>query len=285
MTDLLQRQASSPDQSVFVSANAGTGKTKVLIERVLRLLLSGEVPETILCVTFTRAAAAEIEARLHRKLAEWAIAQPTDLVTDIQAITGALPAQTTIEVARRLFAQVIDNDQGPRIETTHSFCQSLLSRFPLEAGLPPHFELISEAQKEGLLRAGFASAFVELAQQMKEALAYLIAISDHQSLFDHVKNFVGKRKLSDAAIAMPLGFVPAFDKAMTALLPEGLADERAINTHFAERLKILPYRDLADARPENMAPFTAWLALSEAEQLQTIPSLTGAFLTTKGTSN
>lgn len=285
MTDLLQRQASSPDQSVFVSANAGTGKTKVLIERVLRLLLSGEVPETILCVTFTRAAAAEIEARLHRKLAQWAIAQSSDLVNDIQAITGALPAQTTIEVARRLFAQVIDNDQGPRIETTHSFCQSLLSRFPLEAGLPPHFELISEGQKEGLLRAGFASAFGEPNQEIKEALAYLVGISDHQSLFDHVKSFVGKRKLSDAAVAMPLGVVPAFDKAMTALLPEGLADEAQIDASFAASLKQMPYHELADERPDQMAPFMAWLALPEAEQLSSITGLTRAFLTTKGTPN
>ena len=283
MTDLLQRQASSPDQSVFVSANAGTGKTKVLIERVLRLLLSGEVPETILCVTFTRAAAAEIEARLHRKLAEWAIAQPSELVADIQAITGALPTQSTIEVARRLFAQVIDNDQGPRIETTHSFCQSLLSRFPLEAGLPPHFELISEAQKEGLLRAGFASAFSEPAQQMKEALSHLVGISDHQSLFDHVKSFVGKRKLSDAAIAMPLGVVPAFDKAMTALLPDGLADEAQIVAYYTASLKSLPYHELADARPEKMAPFISWLALPEAEQHQGLHNLTPVFLTKKGT--
>ena len=285
MTDLLQRQASSPDQSVFVSANAGTGKTKVLIERVLRLLLSGEVPETILCVTFTRAAAAEIEARLHRKLADWAIAQPSDLIADIQAITGALPAQTTIEVARRLFAKVIDNDQGPRIETTHSFCQSLLSRFPLEAGLPPHFELISEAQKEGLLRAGFASAFAEPAKQIKEALAYLIGISDHQSLFDHVKSFVGNRKLSDAAIAMPLGFVPAFDQAMKALAVNDLTDEAQVEAHFAASLKALPYRELATARPDQMAPFMAWLALPEAEQHQNIKGLTRAFLTTKGTLN
>ena len=285
MTDLLQRQASSPDQSVFVSANAGTGKTKVLIERVLRLLLSGEVPETILCVTFTRAAAAEIEARLHRKLAEWAIAQPSDLVADIQAITGALPAQSTIEVARRLFAQVIDNDQGPRIETTHSFCQSLLSRFPLEAGLPPHFELISEAQKEGLLRAGFASAFGEPANQMKEALAYLVGVSDHQSLFEHVKSFVAKRKLSDAAAAMPLGIVPHFDRAMKALLPEELENEGQIESHFTASLKSIPCRDLADARPDQMAPFIAWLALPEDEQPHNINSLTRAFLTTKGTPN
>ena len=283
MTDLLQRQASSPDRSVFVSANAGTGKTKILIERVLRLLLSGEVPETILCVTFTRAAAAEIQTRLHHKLASWAVAQPTDLIDDIKAMTGSLPSQSTIEVARRLFAQVIDNDQGPRIETTHSFCQSLLSRFPLEAGLPPQFELITDSQKDVMLRAGFASAFQEPHQEMKSALSLLIAISDHQTLFSHVKSFVSTRPLSDAAVAMPLGIVPSFEAALTGLIIDDIADERQAHHHFAHALSALPYHELADALPDKMAPFLSWVGQSSDEKATGLTELTSLFLTQKGT--
>ena len=283
MTDLLQRQASSPSQSVFVSANAGTGKTKVLIERVLRLLLSGEVPETILCVTFTRAAAAEIEARLHRKLAEWAVAQPTDLIHDISRMTGAVPTGQTIEVARRLFAQVIDNDQGPRIETTHSFCQSLLSRFPIEAGLPPQFELITDVQKERFLQAAFADAFADPHQEMKEALAHLIEIADHQTLFDHIKRFVSTRHLSDAAAAMPLGFVPKFASAMQALVPQGLANKQEADAFYAGQILAMPWRDLADAVPEKMADFITWQKLEDAERACQLEMLAQVFLTKTGT--
>ena len=283
MTDLLQRQASLPTQSVFVSANAGTGKTKVLIERVLRLLLSGEVPETILCVTFTRAAAAEIEARLHRKLAQWAVAQPTDLIQDISGMTGSVPTGQTLEVARRLFAQVIDNDQGPRIETTHSFCQSLLSRFPIEAGLPPQFDLITDAQKDAFLKTAFADAFAEPHQEMKQALAHLIDIADHQSLFDHVKRFVGTRHLSDAAAAQPLGFVPSFTASMDALLPEGIRDKATADQFYTDQIMGLPWRALCDAVPDKMADFIAWHKLDDAMRAEQLDRLAGVFLTKSGT--
>ena len=285
MTDLLQRHASNPVQSVFVSANAGTGKTKVLIERVLRLLLSGEVPETILCVTFTNAAAAEIEARLHSKLATWAVAQPTDLIDDIKKMTGTVPAQEVIEVARRLFAQVIDNDQGPRIETTHSFCQSLLSRFPIEAGLPPHFQLITDGQKESLLRASFASCFKEPGAEMKQALSYLIEISAHQSLFDLVKSFVSMRKLSDAAAAMPLGMVPAFERAMKAITPEQAANKQEAQLYYAGLIAAMPFAELAEARPDRMAKFIAWHSLPEAERISKFPTIISGFVTTSGKPN
>ena len=202
MTSELQRLAASPDRSVFVSANAGTGKTKVLIERVLRLLLHGEVPDTILCVTFTNAAAAEIKERLQVKLAQWAVIPREELTKDIKNITGHLPAQNTINVARRLFAQVIDNDSGPRVETTHSFSQSLLTRFPVEANLPPHFQLISDAQKETLLRSAFMASFSAPDKELKEALTFLVGVSDHETLLKHVKSFVLHRKLSDKAISM-----------------------------------------------------------------------------------
>ena len=158
MSDDRQLRASDPTRSVFVSANAGTGKTKVLIERVLRLLLREEMPDTILCVTFTNAAAAEIQERLNDRLAKWAVMSVEDLTADIKEMTGKLPSQEMLARARRLFAEVIDNDQGPCVETTHSFCQSLLSRFPVEAGVPPHFKLISEDAKDRFLQEGFRKA-------------------------------------------------------------------------------------------------------------------------------
>ena len=288
MTDLLQRQASDPARSVFVSANAGTGKTKVLIERVLRLLLSEEVPQTILCVTFTNAAAAEIEERLHRKLASWAVMEQQALMHEIKEMTGALPAQQMIDVARRLFALVIDNDEGPRIETTHSFCQSLLSRFPVEAGLPPQFKLITESQKETFISASFAACFHAPERQMKQAVSYLVSQTAHQNLLDHVKDFINHRRLSDAAITMPLGFLPAFEAAMAALHPHAARDkddaQRLINAAIADQIMACDGRLLITARGEKFEKFGRWLALDDADKPDQLEMISGEFLTTaKGT--
>ena len=272
MASELQRRASSPEHSVFVSANAGTGKTKVLIERVLRLLLRGEVPDTILCVTFTNAAAAEIKARLQKRLADWAVIAPDDLIKDIADMTGQVPSQDTLYVARRLFAKVIDNDSGPRIETTHSFSQSLLSRFPIEAGLPPHFQLLTEGRANQLLRASFASCFTHADQPLKDALHYLISRSDHETIIKHVKAFVSHHILSDKAVMMPLGFVPQFEDAMAEINPYGEA-KADIYKAFHARLLSLPYQALCQALPDKMAPFMTWLALPEDAQLAQIDKL------------
>ncbi|MGC6517818.1 MAG: double-strand break repair helicase AddA [Candidatus Puniceispirillaceae bacterium] len=281
MTNLLQRQASSPEQSVFVSANAGTGKTKVLIERVLRLLLSGTKPETILCVTFTNAAAAEIAERLQSKLAQWAVIPESDLLGQIKDMTGTVPEQETIMVARRLFAQVIDNDEGPRIETTHSFCQSLLSRFPIEAGLPPQFDLITDGQKEQFLHEAFASCFEEPGKEIKQALAHLISLTDHRKLFEHVRDFVSFRKLSDAAIEKPLGFVSSFERAMADILPNEASDRAGLRHVYARRFSEVPHQTLTELAPKKMENFVIWSAQTEDMRAQTIGDLKTVFLTTK----
>ena len=129
-----QHRASDPAASVWVGASAGTGKTKVLTDRVLRLLLGGTAPERILCLTFTRAAAAEMALRITRDLARWTVADDDALAASLKVLTGAEPAQATLDRARRLFAAVLDVPDGLKIQTIHAFCQSLLRRFPLEAG-------------------------------------------------------------------------------------------------------------------------------------------------------
>lgn len=139
-----QRRAADPQRSVWVSASAGTGKTKVLTDRVLSLLLAGTAPHRILCLTFTRAAAAEMAIRINRALAGWAIAAEDDLVADIELLTGRRPDPDTLRRARPLFARVLEVPGGMKIQTIHSFCESLLGRFPLEAGIAPHFEVMDE---------------------------------------------------------------------------------------------------------------------------------------------
>lgn len=146
-----QRRAASPASSVWVAASAGTGKTKVLTDRVLSLLLEGTAPARILCLTFTKAAAAEMSNRLALRLARWATLSEAALSGELQSLTGQAPGDGLIETARQLFARVLDAPGGMKIQTIHAFCQSLLGRFPLEAGVAPHFQVLDERSAEELL--------------------------------------------------------------------------------------------------------------------------------------
>ena len=151
--DIRQRRAADPTASVWVAASAGTGKTKVLTDRVLTLLLAGTAPHKILCLTFTKAAAAEMANRIQKQLAKWATATASDLDADLARLLGRAPDQREPIRARRLFAQVLDAPGGMHMETIHAFCQSLLRRFPLEAEIAPHFQVMDERDAGELLDA------------------------------------------------------------------------------------------------------------------------------------
>ena len=137
-----QVQASDPAVDVVVTANAGSGKTSTLVSRVARLLLHGARPEAILCVTYTKAAAAEMQRRLFERLGGWAVADDRTLRRELEAIgeaTGDLPD------ARKLFARALETPGGLKIQTIHAFCEQLLRRFPLEAGVTPGFIVLEDA--------------------------------------------------------------------------------------------------------------------------------------------
>lgn len=147
-TEAVRRQgeAAAPGGSAWVSANAGTGKTTVLTNRLLRLLLDGAGPERLLAITFTRAAAAEMENRLFARLARWAAMNDRALAADIGKLAGGRPDPETLLHARKLLVRVLECPGGMRIQTIHAFCQSLLGSFPIEAGLPPHFRVLDESE-------------------------------------------------------------------------------------------------------------------------------------------
>ncbi len=144
-------QAAHPRASVWVAASAGTGKTTVLTQRLLRLMLDGTDPARILCLTFTRAAAAEMANRLDGVLAEWATLPDGALARTLYDLTGSYADEATIARARRLFALVLDTPGGIKISTIHAFCQTLLRRFPLEAGIMPEFAVVEERGAAELL--------------------------------------------------------------------------------------------------------------------------------------
>jgi len=157
-----QRPAVDPGEVVWLSASAGTGKTQVLSARVLRLLLQPDVrPEQILCLTFTKAGATEMAARINEVLARWVRARDDDLFHDLEAI-GAPSRPEDRERARRLFAQVLDCPGGGlRIDTIHAFAQWLLSAFPNEAGLLPGVKAMEDRERALLLREVLADLLVE----------------------------------------------------------------------------------------------------------------------------
>ncbi len=169
-------RASDPRVSAWVDASAGTGKTKVLTDRVMRLLLDGAPPERILCITFTRAAAAEMANRIIARLGEWAVMDDAQLFDSLYDLTGARPSPEIQIRARQLFAAIVDAPAGFRIQTIHAFCQSVLRRFPLEAGLAPHFDLLDDRTAGELLAEARQSVLLEAGRAPREPLGRALAV-------------------------------------------------------------------------------------------------------------
>ena len=150
-----QRRAVDPSAHAAVTASAGTGKTQVLTARVFRLLLGGARPETILCLTFTKAGAAEMANRIGERLASWVRLKDADLAAELSAL-GEDVGPDMRQRARRLFARVLEAPGGLRIQTIHAFAQTLLAAFPAEAGITPGFRPIEGRAEQELARRTLA---------------------------------------------------------------------------------------------------------------------------------
>ena len=164
-----QALASDPVVHASLSASAGTGKTQVLTARVLRLLLKGARPESILCLTFTKAAAAEMSNRIGARLAAWVRLKDSELGTDLLHL-GESNDPKTRELARQLFARVLDCPGGLKIQTIHAFAQSLLAAFPAEAGIVPGFQPIEGRAEQELVRRTLADLMAGAEADRDEAL-------------------------------------------------------------------------------------------------------------------
>ena len=124
----IARNATDPESSAWVSANAGAGKTHLLTNRVTRLLYAGADPSCILCLTYTKAAAAEMAKRLFERLGEWALLPDEKLSEALVDIGAGAPDAADLKRARTLFAQALETPGGLKIQTIHSFCQHVLTR-------------------------------------------------------------------------------------------------------------------------------------------------------------
>jgi ATP-dependent helicase/nuclease subunit A len=191
----LQMQASNPESSVWVSASAGTGKTHVLTQRILRLLLNDpflRISE-ILAITFTKAAAMEMQNRLISELSKWVKLDENKLYEQLEFLLQRKPTLKDITNARTLLTKVIDDPVGLNISTIHSFCETLLRKFPLEAGIPSAFTLIEERQERKLLRKAWFKAVKQQFDTNKDLFGEVLELMGEHSLTEAVSSILNQK--------------------------------------------------------------------------------------------
>jgi ATP-dependent helicase/nuclease subunit A len=269
-----QADAVNPAINATVSASAGSGKTQVLTGRVLNLLLSGVAPETILCLTFTKAGAAEMANRIGSRLAAWVRLPDNDLKKDLFALRVADTPEVK-ERARRLFAEVLEAPGGLRIQTIHSFAQTLLASFPAEAGIAPGFRPIEERAEQELARTTLANLLGDADARGDKRL-----LDDMQCLSLRLGEDGAVRYLVRCAAAPEamegLGPQSSIEDKLLGImsLPEGGA-EQFLAMHCADdRFDCDLLRAVADANrqwntkegAQNVTLIERWLALTPSER-------------------
>ncbi len=200
-----QRQAARPDTSVWVGASAGTGKTKVLTDRILRLLLpsenspKGTPPHQILCITFTKTGAATMALKLSERISKWATLSSKNLEKELEKLLGSKPTEEQIKAAPKLFPRIVDAPNGLNIMTIHSFCESILRRFPIEAGLPPSFEVMEETQSRSVLESArnifLQDAIKDIKSEMHARLKRLSVRESDDRFLDLLNALLSKRRM------------------------------------------------------------------------------------------
>ncbi|MFT3733322.1 MAG: double-strand break repair helicase AddA [Hyphomicrobium sp.] len=207
-----QSAASHPQNSAWVNANAGTGKTHVLTLRVLRLLLAGTRPERILCLTFTKAAAAQMSQRVFDRLAGWVTMEAATLRDDLSNVTGGPVSDDLMAFARTLFAHAIETPGGLKVQTIHAFAERLLQRFPLEAGVPPDFKILDDVAagdlKAAAIQATLTKATGDPTSPLGRALGHIIRYAADSHFDQLISKAVEERKWLEAT-------APAQTKALT----------------------------------------------------------------------
>jgi len=192
-----QSEASNARVSAWVAANAGSGKTFVLVRRVINLLLNGVEPEKILCITFTKAASANMAKRVFDTLAEWTIYDDEKLDAAIEESSGLAPDPRRRALARRLFARALETPGGLKVQTIHAFCTQLLHRFPFEANVAARFSVLDETEQSELLERLTLNVLLDGARDPGSALAQALntamtAAAD-QTFRDLVREAIGRR--------------------------------------------------------------------------------------------
>jgi ATP-dependent helicase/nuclease subunit A len=298
---LRQQMASNPLESVWVGASAGTGKTKVLTDRVLRLLLPREdgAPGTpahrILCLTFTKAAASEMALRINQTLGAWAVLDLENLKAKLEGLLGQAPRPDQIAAAQRLFANVMDTAGGLQIMTIHSFCQSVLGRFPLEASLPPNFTLLEEAQALELIAQAKAHV-LEKAQnpgELADALGRIGRDIDEKAFAALIREIAGERhQMAGLLRGQPICEVYAAICGYYDISPQTTEGDVmgafCANEAFAFEGLGKTAQTMQDQGGKTSLAYSAvvmsWLKSNQSQRINNFKAYKDVFITTKGTA-
>ncbi|MEP7129552.1 MAG: double-strand break repair helicase AddA [Sphingomicrobium sp.] len=286
-----QALAADPRAHAALSASAGTGKTQVLTGRVLRLLLSGAAPETILCLTFTKAAAAEMANRVGARLAAWVRMKGPDLKKDLFAL-GERNDPVTVQRARRLFAKVLEAPGGLRIQTIHSFAQTLLASFPAEAGIAPGFQPLEGRAEQELGRTTLANLLAEAEASGNEGLIGEVQCLSLRLGEGAAVDYLMRCARSQEALAA-LGPAQGIEARLRSMmeLPEESVEDYVAHHCGDEGFDCDLLRAVADANRRwgtqtglgHAELIEKWLALTPIERAAELPTLRKIVLTDKGT--
>ena len=289
-----QQRAADPGRSVWVSANAGTGKTRVLTNRILRLLVDGAQVADILAVTYTRMAAQEMRNRVFDTLSRWAVSNGSDLENSLRETGLDKPTEKQKQRARQLFAMLLDQPISLRIETIHAFSQSVLRRFPVEAGIQPNFELATEAQITQLQQETATQLLASTDPLVRAAVKAVAQHLNTDQFFDHVRDFGKYPKLLQRLRANPgavkkalfdaLKYPDAADDpdAASQQLIAAAADMSAEQQSGLRQVLAAIHECGTPTEQKNAAKITAWLAQTTPPDMAALDHYAEVFLTADG---
>ncbi|MBU6371118.1 MAG: double-strand break repair helicase AddA [Alphaproteobacteria bacterium] len=269
-----QRAAADPQSSVFVRANAGSGKTKVLVDRIARLLLDGFEPSAFLCITYTKAAAAEMQRRLFERLGQWCVADDAALTKSLTDLRGHAPRDGELARARTLFARALETPGGLRIQTIHAFCERLLGRFPIEAGIAPGFEIADETKQSALLAQAWSAA----AAQAMDAAVHFATRLDSERL-DKFRAALVRRREDIAA----LGGTGPIDAESLRRRHAAPADRAAFISETLASTRWSALKDVADALDDHKTAQRLRAAIHADDEAKKLEAWLHAFLTDERT--
>ena len=253
-TNRNQAAAADPHTSVWVNANAGTGKTYVLTLRVLRILLTGTPPERIVCLTYTKAAAAEMSKRFFKRLGAWVTAHDEALAKELSEILGRPADDKEIAFARTLFTRAIETPGGLKIQTIHAFAEQLLQRFPLEASVPPGFQILDDLKGRELKTRAIDATLREATAMPKSplgrALTTAIPFVSEASFDELLSKAIAQRAWFDRVSLIDHGkYVDGLAAAAAHLRRTlGLADGISTDDIEPQRGNVLAESDIAALR-------------------------------------
>lgn len=296
-----QSNASDPEYSVWVEASAGTGKTKVLTDRILRLLLPdkkgvpGTKPHRILALTFTKAAATEMITRISEKLSDWSVMEERNLKASLESLLGFAVDNAALQTARSLFAEVIETPGGLKIMTIHAFCQSVLARFPLEANISPSYSVIEDSEVNKLLKKARERVFSQAEQDPICFLAQnleCIAREQNDKQFTDLVSQMNAERRQLKAVLHPFSSQEELYNALAKLHILNPDDtEQSILESFCEEapedaIKIISSALSQSTKTDQKNAFIIekWLNSSTEERTQDFSTYQNAYSTQKNTA-